>query len=168
MKIAIVVGHDKINQGAFSNILKQSEFAFNNEVAKLLPYDVYFRNEKIKGYKSQMQELAKRINEKRYDLVIELHFNMFNGKAKGCECLYLKGSKIGKEQAEKLCKSITKDFGNINRGAVAIDNEKGRGYWFLKLINAPALIVEPFFGDNEETIAFKNKMKYAKTLIDNL
>jgi len=38
-KIAIVVGHDSIEQGAFSNLLKQSEFKYNSEVVKLLPFD---------------------------------------------------------------------------------------------------------------------------------
>jgi hypothetical protein len=55
-KIAIVVGHDSIEQGAFSNLLKKSEFAYYSEVVKLLPFDIYYRSTKG-GYKSKIDKL---------------------------------------------------------------------------------------------------------------
>ena len=167
-KIAVVVGHDKIEQGAFSNLLKHSEFGYHSEVVKHLPFDIYYRDSSIHGYKGKMTKLANEINKNNYSLVVELHFNSFNGVANGCEALYFKGSEIGKRQAEIFVDSVIKDYLTTARGAKEISKESDRGYWFLKLINAPALILEPFFADNKEAIAFKDVEKYAKVLIKTL
>jgi N-acetylmuramoyl-L-alanine amidase len=166
-KIAIVVGHDSIEQGAFSNLLKKSEFAYYSEVVKLLPFDIYYRSTKG-GYKSKMEELAKQINGKGYTLVIELHFNSFNGVANGSEALYFSGSNIGKRFAEILAEGVAKEYGSTRRGAKAISQTNDRGYWFLKLMDAPAVIYEPFFADNVEAIKFKDINRHAKLLIDIL
>jgi N-acetylmuramoyl-L-alanine amidase len=164
-KIAIVVGHDRIEQGAFSNLLKQSEFAYNSEIAKLLPFDIYFRPTGG-NYYQKMVELSKQINGKGYSLVAELHYNSFNGVANGCEALYFDNSAIGKRYSEIYCKAITKAYGTVNRGSKEIKEKNDRGYWFHKLIDAPTLILEPFFGDNQEAIKFKDVNKHAKVLIE--
>jgi N-acetylmuramoyl-L-alanine amidase len=166
-KIAIVVGHDSIEQGAFSNLLKKSEFAYYSELVKLLPFDIYYRSTKG-GYKSKMEELAKQINGKGYNAVIELHYNSFNGVANGSEALYFNGSNIGKRYAEILAEGVAKEYGSTRRGAKAISQTNDRGYWFLKLMDGPAVIYEPFFGDNAEAIKFKDVNKHAKLLIDLL
>jgi N-acetylmuramoyl-L-alanine amidase len=164
-KIAVVVGHDSIEQGAFSNILKKSEFSYHSELVKLLPFDIYYRPTKG-GYKSKMEELAKEINGKGYNLVIELHFNSFNGVANGTEALYFNNSVNGKRWAEIYVDKICSEYNTSIRGAKVIKHTNERGYWFLKLMDAPAIILEPFFGDNKEAIDFKDVNKYAKTLID--
>jgi N-acetylmuramoyl-L-alanine amidase len=164
-KIAVVVGHDAIEQGAFSNIIKKSEFAYHSEVAKLLPFDVYYRS-KGGSYKSKMEELAEDINGKGYTLVIELHFNSFNGVANGTEALYFDGSVNGKRWAEVYVDKICSEYKTSIRGAKVIKHKDERGYWFLKLMDAPAIILEPFFGDNKEAVSFKDVNKYAKSLID--
>jgi N-acetylmuramoyl-L-alanine amidase len=164
MKVAIVVGHDKVEQGAFSNLLKKSEFAYNSEVAKLTGWDTYFRDTKG-GYSTKIAELSKRINDKNYDLVIELHFNSFNAVVNGCEALYFKGSVKGQRFAEMFVSRIVQEYGTFPRGA------KSRivtdlGGLFLKSINAPCIILEPFFGDNKETLLFKCESKYAEIIKD--
>jgi N-acetylmuramoyl-L-alanine amidase len=163
-KIAVVVGHDKIEQGAYSNLLKQSEFAYHSEVVKHLPFDVYYRDEKLKTYGAKIRDLAKRINAKKYNLVIELHYNSFNGVANGCEALYFRGSKMGQRWAEIYVDRIVNEYGNNPRGAKP-KVETDRGGLFLKLIDAPCLILEPFFGDNKEALLFKDHKKYAELLI---
>lgn len=165
MKVAIVVGHDKIEQGAYSNLLKQSEFAYNSIVAELIGFDTYFRNEKLNGYTTKVNELASRINKKNYDLVIELHFNSFNGVANGCEALYYNGSVKGQRYAEMFVSRIVQEYGTTPRGAkskVVTD----RGGAFLKAVNAPCIILEPFFGDNKEALEFKCHSKYAELIKD--
>jgi len=39
---------------------------------------------------------------------------------------------------------------------------------FVSLMDAPALLVEAFFGDNSEALKFKDLNKHAKLLIDTL
>ena len=162
-KVAIVVGHDKIEQGAYSNLLKQSEFAYHSELVKLLPFDIYYRSTKG-SYMDKMRELAKQINGKGYTLVVELHFNMFNGKANGTECLYHHKSSVGKRYAEIYCKKVVNEYGTVLRGAKGISS--GNGFGFVSLMDAPALVVEPIFGDNKESLKFKDLTKHAKLLID--
>ena len=162
-KVAIVVGHDRVEQGAYSHLLKHSEFSYNSELVKLLPFDIYYRGTKG-SYMDKMRDLAKQINGKGYSLVIEPHFNSFNGIANGCEALYHHKSTIGKRYAEMYCKNVVKEYGTVNRGAKATSS--GNGFGFLSLMDAPALILEPFFGDNKECLNFKDLNKYAKIIID--
>lgn len=159
-KIAIVVGHDKNEQGAFSNLLKQSEYAYHCEVVKHLPFDIFYRPTSG-NYYQKMVELSKEINGKGYKAVIELHFNSFNGVANGCEALFFNGLVVGKRYSEVFCSEVVKEYGITNRGAKAISKQNERGYWFLRLMDAPAIILEPFFGDNKEALLFKDHKKYA-------
>lgn len=163
MKIAVVVGHDKTEQGAYSHLLKQSEFAYNSIVAELIGYDTYFRNEKLSGYTAKIKDLANRINAKQYDLVIELHFNAANGIANGVEALCYEGSIKGQKYAQQYVSTMVKEYKSNDRG-VKKRIETDRGGLFLKLVNAPALILEPFFGDNKESLNFKCHSQYAEVI----
>lgn len=165
-KIAFVVGHDHKEQGAFSKHLNRTEFLYHLGVADYLPFDVYWRNPNINGYKSKMQDLAKQINGKGYTAVVELHFNSATPTANGCEALFFGGSVIGKKWAQTFVEKTVKEYGTRNRGVLAVTNDKQRGYWFLKLIDAPAIILEPFFGSNPESLKFLDEEKYAKHLLD--
>ena len=161
MKVAIIIGHDKTSPGAFSKVLGQSEYIYNSEVAANLSgvADIYKRPV-ANGYKTQMEILAKQINQKNYDLVLELHFNSFNNIANGCETVGFVGNDKTKKIGESYCDVISKAY-NINNRGHKTSPAGGRGYWFLKLMNAPALILEPFFGDNQEAEKFIDPKKYA-------
>ena len=160
-KTAIVVGHDKNSPGAYSSHLRASEYIYNSEVASYLSdvADIYYRP-LVGGYNTQMSKLAEELNPKNYDLVIELHFNAFNKKANGCEVVIFPNNNKAKEWGNKFNKEITDTYGTKNRGVK--EHGKGdRGYGFLSKMKATAIIVEPFFGDNEEALNFTNHKKYA-------
>lgn len=161
MKTAIVIGHDKTKVGAFSPFLNQSEYVYNSEVACYLKsdFDVYKRPI-ANGYKTQMQILANELNPKKYDLVVELHFNAFNKKAQGVETLSYIGNQTSLAFGNKYCKIISENYNITNRGAKFV-NLNGNGYWFSKLINAHTLILEPFFGDEKQSEKFKDHKNYA-------
>jgi N-acetylmuramoyl-L-alanine amidase len=163
MKAAIVVGHDKISPGAYSSCLHASEYIYNSEVATYLAgvADIYKRP-LVGGYKTQMKKLASEINKKDYDIVIELHFNMFNKRANGCETVSFPGSK-SLEFGRDFCEKITECYMTDNRGAKEA-KINGRGWWFLALMEAPAIILEPFFGDHEESLKFENPGMYASVI----
>jgi len=161
MKVAVIVGHDKKSAGAYSKSLKISEYVYNSEVASELSCvaDIYKRPN-ANGYKSQMQILANELNPKGYDLVVELHFNSFNEKANGTETVGFKGNNHTKYIGNSFNEKISKHYKTINRGHKTSD-VGGRGYWFLKLMDAPALILEPFFGDASEALKFADTKEYA-------
>jgi len=166
MKIAVVIGHDKTSPGAYSPHLGQSEYIYNSEVASHLSKiaDIYKRPIGS-GYKTQMINLANEINKKDYDLVVELHFNAFNKSANGCEALIFKGNKYTEKVGQRYCNLITSKYKTKSRGVKDISQQNDRGYWFLALMKADAIILEPFFGDNEESLKFKNEAEYAEILI---
>lgn len=165
MKIAVIVGHDPASPGAFSHWLHTSEYMYNAEVATYLATiaDIYKRP-KGGGYKTQMAALANILNPQNYDLVVELHFNAFNKRANGCEAVIFKGSATGRKVGLAFCEQICQGYGTTNRGVKEVGADGERGYWFLKYMKAPALILEPFFGDAEESLKFENPGKYAEHL----
>jgi len=163
MKIAYIIGHSPDSPGAWSPFLHQNEYFYNCEVAAYLSGlgDIYHRPD-VGGYKTQMRLLAEEINPKNYDLVVELHFNAFNKQAQGVEAVAFPGSSAIYHGA-KYCEAVANEYGMDNRG-VKITNRNGRGYWFLKYMKAPGLILEPFFGDSEGAELFENQAKYADVI----
>lgn len=160
--VAIVIGHDQNSKGAYSRYLQTTEYQYHSEVVKHLKgFDVY-RRPPSKSYKLQMLKLAEQINPKNYDLVIELHFNSFSGAANGVETISYPKSK-SLIYGQKYCDLIANEYAINNRGAKQA-TEGGRGWWFLKYMNAPALILEPFFSDHDESLKFKNPAKYAESI----
>lgn len=171
MKIAICIGHNSKSRGVFSRFLDATEFEYNHRVADLIrnmmcdDVDVYYRYRK-NGYNTEISELANRVNKKDYDLAIELHFNAFNGKSNGCEALYFHKSAKGKEYAESFCKVIEDEYESINRGAKSLNSDNQNGFGFVQRIKAPALILEPFFGDHPEAEKFINVHRYSCTVVE--
>lgn len=172
MKQAIVIGHDHYESGAYSKWLHKSEFTYNSEVAEILKcqlgtqIDIYNRPANLGGYKTKMRKLTQQINAQKYGLVVELHFNSFDGTAHGVETVSWEGNTYTKGAGEIFCQMLHAEFDSKIRGAktVTAGNENQRGYWFLQMNAAPAMILEPFFGDNKEATRFENPARYATIL----
>ena len=159
MKVAVVIGHNPHSKGAYSKYLKTNEFDYNSEVATHLKgFDIY-RRLPIGSYKKQIINLAQQINPKKYDLVIELHFNAFNASANGVETVSFPRSK-SIPMGALYCDMIANEYGTKNRGAKVATSD-ARGLYFLKTMNAPSLILEPFFGDAPEALKFTDTKKYS-------
>ena len=165
MKIAIVIGHDSKSPGAYSKYLGTSEYIYNSEVASYLSCvaDIYKRPN-VRGYTNQMEELSKQLEKGNYDLVAELHFNSFNKKTHGTETVTYKGNMTTLKYGKVFNEIISKDFDVKNRGQKTVV-KGGRGFGFLSLVKADAIIVEPFFGDNGESLNFKDHKQYAASII---
>jgi len=154
-KIAFVIGHHRFSKGAYSEYYGLREYDFYKQFEDTLKMygDVFYHNP-LKGYNSRQKAMAKRTKD--YDIVFELHFNAANGNAEGCEALYWYNNLKTKAICEKFCEEYTKEFPRTpNRGAKALSSKSQRGYGFVYHQKAPAIILEPFFGDNEgDSIAF--------------
>jgi N-acetylmuramoyl-L-alanine amidase len=170
-KIAVVVGHtNRRDKGAFSPFLLQFEYAYNLQVAlqlKSLAPDLYdVHTHSVQEYYKRQVAMSAKLNAGGYRLAVELHFNAASSPtANGTYCLYWYGSKAGK--AQNLSEGISTMFRTKLRavgGAQALVNEHDRGYWFTALTNMPAIIVEPFFGSNEEALRFQDPQKYVCVL----
>lgn len=170
MKVAIYVGHTpKGDKGAYSKHLGLSEYDYNIKVANELKainvnlYDIFTHT--IQNYYDRQVHMAK--TTKPYDVVIELHFNAAGETANGTESLYFYSSKKGKELSRILSKNVSEKFGTKIRGVEgtkALVNKNDRGYWFVKLSTPVAVIFEPFFGSNEESLKFSNPRDLAEVI----
>lgn len=167
-KILLIPGHCITgDRGAFSSYLKQTEQVYNKRVADILKcrynedYDVYEHS--IQGYNSRQETLAKFENQRNYKVVVELHFNASkHHTAQGSEVLFFYKSTKGREYAEIVLNEILKEYGLRNRGVRSVSS--GNGYGFLQKMKAPAILIEPFFGDDPKCVAFENIERYAETL----
>lgn len=165
MKIAICIGHNEVNKGAFSLYIKQPEWDYYRAIAERMRdvADIYYR-QYVGSYNQEISNLAKAVNKQNYDLVIELHFNAAVPSANGCEALYYKNSIKGRAAAKLYCEVIKTNYGSRNRGAKSLSKDTDRGFLFLQKMKAPAIIVEPFFGSNKEALEFKDKLFHETVL----
>ena len=153
MKVAIVIGHHKKSRGAYSKYFGLHEWDFYNEVNKcLFNAKTFWHDSTISGYTSRIKDTANRINKDNFDLVIEMHFNSsVHNTANGCETLYYYRSQKAKEHAQRFSDLVNYKTGIKvrNGGLKALTNRNDRGFASVFYTNAPTILIEPFFGNNE-------------------
>lgn len=154
MKIAFVLGHNKNSKGALSEYFGMREWDFYKKVVECLDdVDVFYHNEKIRGYTSRIKNTAKKINKYPFDLVIELHFNSaVHHSANGCETLYYYRGTKSRDFAKLFSKVVTNQTGikSRNNGLKALTNRTDRGFASVYYTKAPTILIEPFFGSNDK------------------
>lgn len=148
MKVALVVGHRKGSPGAVNKSTGISEFAFNKDLAEFIKTTVQFCDVEV-VYRDSYLGLPSKINELKPDFIISLHCNAYNTSASGTETLYHHNSSESKRLAEILQGRMVACLGLPDRGIKARGVED-RGGYLLKNTNAPCVIAEPFFIDNDE------------------
>ena len=149
-KCALVIGHKKSSPGAVNKDLGLTEFAFNDSLALAIEQKVS-DVEVQRIYRRTYASLPDDINEYEPDFIISLHCNAFNEKASGTEVLFYHRSAVGKKMAALLNKKLVAALGLKDRGIKAKSAED-RGGYLLKTTNAPCVISEPFFIDNNDDL----------------
>lgn len=170
-KIGVIIGHGGKDCGAVSIDGKVTELAFNTVIAEMLLIKL-----KENGYEAFKHNRGENkieniplINSLKPDLIISLHANSsLNSSATGTEAIYYPTSTKGKRFAEILSKNVSQVLGLKNRGAKEPFN--GRGSGLLKRTNAPCVISEPFFinNDSDLKIALNSKDKYVDAIIKSI
>ena len=138
--------------------------------------DVYERKPN-KAYIPEMNEVLKELNKNDYEFCLELHFNgSLNRDANGCECLVYWKNEKAKELATNFMARLQNIFGSNIRNKVNIlkekkiingketevekkENTKGitliqdsnvRGGYGICKSKDTYILVEPFFGTNQD------------------
>ena len=148
----IVVGHERKAPGA-SSVDGTTEYAYNCDLADLVQDLLRESREVIPAlfYRADAggySRLPIYLNEQHdLDFVVELHFNAADGNGHGTEALHWHSSAKGKLLAGLLVAEICQALGTKSRGAKGLRGEE-RGAYLLRNTRMPAVIVEPFFGDN--------------------
>ena len=143
--------------------------------------DVYERKPN-KAYILEMNEVLNELNKIDYKFCIELHFNSAeNTQANGCECLVYCKNKKAKELAINFMARLQNKFGSkirakentlkeikvvngkelttekkeTTRGLILIQDSKTRGGYGICKSKDTYILVEPFFGsNNDESLKF--------------
>lgn len=163
-RVAICVGHSRLANGSVEggarSVTGVSEWEYNSRLARLIAaalHDVHGISASVidryegGGYSAAMAWVGRRLRaEGDIALAVELHFNAANGKARGHEWLHWHGSDKGKRAAVEMHLAFSKAFPQIPARGVKAKDDTERGAGFLKQTPCPAVICEPFFGDNRE------------------
>jgi N-acetylmuramoyl-L-alanine amidase len=155
--VAICVGHSRKGDKGAVNVKGDSEWRYNSKVAKALKKELTKREIKSKvyssyegsNYREAMTFVKDKLKEDGVDLALELHFNAYTGRAKGCSMLYRSSKEESKKLAEELQFSVLKNFSTIDRKTKGL-KEGDRGLLFVNNDELPSVLCEPFFGDNRQ------------------
>lgn len=156
-KVLLVIGHRAEKPGAVNAASELrdhdiSEFMFNEQLAKFIEAK-NFTGIKIElFYRRSYRTLVDDINTCNADLIISLHCNSAapsaSGKyASGTEMLYYYKSPRSKLMAEIFQKHIV-DYLELPDRGLKSKQVEDRGGSLLKYTNAPCIICEPFFINN--------------------
>lgn len=170
MKIAILIGHRSGDQGAYSEWLDTTEYEYMKKVAFRLDdiADVYERpNTPFVSEAYRIKQVVCKINEKKYDLVISLHFNSFsNEKAHGATALHYITNRFTKQVGNRFVELVRESFGTRKRDLIPVSSKFDRGGTFIMNCNTHAVLLEPFFGSSpKDCVEFINsEVKLANVL----
>ena len=149
MKAALVIGHTKNSPGACNSAYDICEFEFNDRLVQKIDCLIDERCEVEVVYRDTYNLLPNKINKLNPDFVVCFHANAFDTKIVGAETLYYYKSKKGKRIAEVFQSKLVDTLNLYDRGIRPKSSEQ-RGGYVLKHTNAPCIILEPFFIDNDD------------------
>ena len=150
-KCALVIGHKKTSPGALNPNAGIKEFDFNEALAIRIEGKTT-TSEIQRIYRRTYKDLPDDINQYDPHFTISLHCNAFNQEVSGTEVLYYYKSKKGKMMAEILQNAMVGYLKLPNRG-VKPKTSEDRGGYLLRYTEAPCVIAEPFFIDNDDDLA---------------
>jgi N-acetylmuramoyl-L-alanine amidase len=148
---ALVIGHKKSSPGAVNPTTGLTEFDFNDDLARRIETKVKFANIQ-RVYRRTYNELPGDINGLNPDFTLSLHCNAYNRSVSGTEVLYYYKSRLGREIAGVILEHLVMHLDLPNRGIKGRTVED-RGGYLLRYTNAPCVIAEPFFIDNDSDLA---------------
>nr|DAE25910.1 MAG TPA: Cell wall hydrolase autolysin [Podoviridae sp. ct8nN1] len=106
-----------------------------------------------------MNEVLRELNKNNYKFCLELHFNSsLNRNANGCECLVYYKNEKAKELATNFMARLQNVFGSKirgNHGIIEVNDSNKRGAYGICKSKDTYILVEPFFGNNQnESLKF--------------
>lgn len=171
--VALCVGHSRYHDKGAASVDGTFEWNYNLNVAlatanrldamgiPAVVVDEY----PCAGYTDAMNWLAAHLRDLDAVLALELHFNAADGSASQEEYLYWHASKKGERLAQSLLDNHTLlDPNRKTRGIKP--KSSGNGSQFLSKTHCPAVICEPFFGDDNSDWSFWGNRKGQDLLAD--
>ena len=160
MKILIISGHGAGDSGACGCGYKEADLT--RKAASILEGKLDAYDCKVVRYPSARdcyQDNKNGIMQdafSKYGLVVEIHFNSYNGSAHGCECLYRPARM--RALAAKVSKAIAEE-GFFDRGAKQRTDLMNMNTCYRS--GVPYILIETCFIDNKNDMA-----RYAKSIYE--
>jgi N-acetylmuramoyl-L-alanine amidase len=156
MKVSIEVGHGGSDSGAIAFDKKTYEkyisLAVALEVNKILTaHNVDVLMSRTSDTDANAVDFLPKVLAFKPDFGISIHFNAFDGTARGFECYWRNNSHYYKSLI--LCHDIADEVNKIYPVKHGIPNVKV-GQYLMQSINAPSAYLEGCFIDNEEDFNF--------------
>lgn len=152
-KVFLGVGHGGKDPGAIGNGFHEADLNLSIALAcqaELVRHGVTVGMSRTKDENDDLNEEIRECNAFAPDLALDIHNNAGGGD--GAEAYYHHGGGTGKILAENILAEIVK-IGQNSRGAKIRKNANGDDwYGWIRLTNAPAVIVECAFVDNAKDI----------------
>lgn len=170
MKICIDPGHGGKETGSVANGYIEKDL--NLKTALLLKdkltkngFEVIMTRETDKEL--TLYERGQMSKDNNCELLISIHFNSFNGKAKGFECIYSFGSQESKQIGNSIKDEVIK-LGLYDRGVWTKESTSyvGRNWYGVLRYSEPikAIILEGLFLDNINDIQFLQQKNFLDKL----
>ncbi len=163
---ALVIGHKNSSQGAVNKSSGTTEFTFNESLSKKIE-DAVTGVTVQRIFRRTYQTLPGDINDFNPDFIISLHCNAFNESVSGTEVLYYHRSTKGEQFAAVLQKKLLKAL-KLNDRGIKPKTAEDRGGFLLRYTQAPCILAEHFFIDNDSDlkIAKKNQKQLVQAYAD--
>ena len=155
MKLAIVVGHNQVAQGAVRPDTGETEYVWNLDLARMIVEEAVafpaievgvFKRQPGGGYTHEIRTVYREVDAWDADGSCELHFNSHtNRQATGTEVLS-SGSAQSLAFAGAMQERLIDALDLRDRGVKI--RRSGRGSESLMSGQAPAILIEPFFGSS--------------------
>lgn len=152
-KVFLAVGHGGSDPGAVAGGFQEKDLNLEIALACKEILEKHGVQTQISRTVDENDDLTQRIRECNAfapDLALDIHNNAGGGD--GAEVYHHFGGGTGKVLAENILEEMTL-IGQNSRGAKVRRNTEGTDYFgFIRLTNAPAVIVECAFMDNAEDL----------------
>lgn len=171
MKLAVVIGHNSIAQGAVRGDTEETEYVWNGRLAQVMErlapdfgIDLrVFRRVAGGGYRSEIRRVYSQVDQWGADASIELHFNgAASPDASGTETLS-SGTPLSLRLAAAVQDEMVIALGLRDRGIKTVGGSD-RGGASLIAGAAPAILVEPFFGSSPKGQAASDELAEQEAL----
>lgn len=178
MKFNIHAGHNpdgKVACGAVGLVEESTEArAIKDYVIKYLKSDGHTVYDCTvndgKSASDVLKKIVTKCNNHSVDLDVSIHLNSGagdkkgNGKSTGVEVLVYSDKSKAKDEASRICKKLA-TLGFKNRGV-----KTRADLYYLRKVNAPALLIEVCFVDDNDDVKIlnKNKAKIGKLIAEAL
>lgn len=164
MKLYLISGHHNNDSGAVALGYKENELTieFRNLILAYIKNYSPRTSVIIDDDNDTLSEVISTVNStvEKDDIIIDIHFNSFNGEVSGTECFIPKvSSNLEKNIANEICVFYSETMKIPNRG-VKIPSQSARGSLGILKGLGHRILIEICFLDNKYDIQEYIKYKY--------